>query len=89
MRYSISTTAKYGDDSRSRIINDETKRNETHPDEIQRRPLCKEWCWNAKRTALNTTHCSSGVNASHRKVGGRLRDDAWLKKDQLVDKAKN
>jgi ketol-acid reductoisomerase len=93
MRYSISTTAKYGDVTRGpRIINDETKKEMKRIlNEIQTGRFAKEWVLEcqANRPQYNAL-LKLGETHPIEEVGGRLRAMMpWLKKDQLVDKAKN
>jgi ketol-acid reductoisomerase len=93
MRYSISTTAKYGDVTRGpRIITDETKKEMKRIlDEIQSGRFAKEWVLEcqANRPQYNAL-LKRGETHPIEEVGSRLRGMMpWLKKDQLVDKAKN
>jgi len=93
MRYSISTTAKYGDVTRGpRIINDETKKEMKRIlDEIQTGRFAKEWVLEcqANRAQYNAL-LKRGEQHPIEEVGARLRAMMpWLKKDQLVDKTKN
>jgi ketol-acid reductoisomerase len=93
MRYSISTTAKYGDVTRGpRIINDETKKEMKRIlNEIQSGRFAKEWVLEcqANRPQYNAL-LKLGETHPIEEVGARLRAMMpWLKKDQLVDKAKN
>src|SRR5438309_2981853 len=93
MRYSISTTAKYGDVTRGpRIITDETKKEMKRIlDEIQSGRFAKEWVLEcqANRPQYNAL-LKRGETHAIEEVGSRLRGMMpWLKKDQLVDKAKN
>jgi ketol-acid reductoisomerase len=93
MRYSISTTAKYGDVTRGpRIITDETKREMVRIlTEIQGGQFAKEWVLEnkANRPVYNAL-LAKGEAHPIEEVGARLRAMMpWLKKDQLVDKSKN
>jgi ketol-acid reductoisomerase len=93
MRYSISTTAKYGDVTRGpRVITDETKQEMRRIlDEIQSGRFAKEWVLEcqANRPQYNAL-LKRGEQHPIEEVGARLRAMMpWLKKDQLVDKAKN
>ncbi len=93
MRYSISTTAKYGDVTRGpRIITDETKQEMKRIlEEIQSGRFAKEWILEcqANRPQYNAL-LKRGEQHPIEEVGARLRAMMpWLKKDQLVDKSKN
>ncbi len=93
MRYSISTTAKYGDVTRGpRIITDETKKEMGRIlGEIQSGQFAKEWVLEnqANRPVYNAL-LAKGEAHPIEEVGARLRAMMpWLKKDQLVDKTKN
>ncbi|MER3423308.1 MAG: ketol-acid reductoisomerase [Nitrospiraceae bacterium] len=93
MRYSISTTAKYGDVTRGpRIITDETKREmQKILDEIQSGRFAKEWVLEnqANRPVYNAL-LAKGERHPIEEVGARLRAMMpWLKKGKLVDKNKN
>ena len=93
MRYSISTTAKYGDVTRGpRIITDETKKEMKRIlEEIQSGRFAKEWVLEcqANRPQYNAL-LKRGETHPIEEIGGRLRAMMpWLKKDQLVDKTKN
>jgi ketol-acid reductoisomerase len=93
MRYSISTTAKYGDVTRGpRIITDETKKEMAQIlSEIQSGRFAKEWVLEnqANRPVYNAL-LAKGEAHPIEGVGAKLRAMMpWLKKDQLVDKAKN
>jgi len=93
MRYSISTTAKYGDVTRGpRIITDETKREmQRILEEIQSGRFAKEWVLEnqANRPVYNAL-LAKGESHPIEDVGGRLRGMMpWLKKDKLVDRSKN
>jgi ketol-acid reductoisomerase len=93
MRYSISTTAKYGDVTRGpRIITDETKKEMRKIlEEIQSGRFAKEWVLEnqANRPVYNAL-LAKGEAHPIEDVGGRLRAMMpWLKKGKLVDKSKN
>lgn len=93
MRYSISTTAKYGDVTRGpRIITDETKREmQKILEEIQSGRFAKEWVLEnqANRPVYNAL-LAKGEAHPIEEVGARLRAMMpWLKKGKLVDKNKN
>ncbi len=93
MRYSISTTAKYGDVTRGpRIITEETKREMRKIlSEIQSGQFAKEWVLEnqANRPVYNAL-LAKGEAHPIEEVGARLRAMMpWLKKDRLVDKSKN
>jgi ketol-acid reductoisomerase len=93
MRYSISTTAKYGDVTRGpRIITDETKKEMRKIlEEIQSGRFAKEWVLEnqANRPVYNAL-LTKGEAHPIEDVGGRLRAMMpWLKKGKLVDKSKN
>ncbi len=93
MRYSISTTAKYGDVTRGpRIITDETRAEMRKIlGEIQSGRFAKEWVLEnqANRPVYNAL-LAKGEAHPIEDVGTRLRAMMpWLKKGKLVDKAKN
>ena len=93
MRYSISTTAKYGDVTRGpRIITDETKKEmKKILEEIQSGRFAKEWVLEnqANRPVYNAL-LAKGEAHPIEEVGGKLRAMMpWLKKGTLVDKNKN
>ena len=93
MRYSISTTAKYGDVTRGpRIITDETKKEMKRIlEEIQSGRFAKEWVLEnqANRPVYNAL-LAKGETHAIEEVGGRLRAMMpWLKNGKLVDKNKN
>jgi ketol-acid reductoisomerase len=93
MRYSISTTAKYGDVTRGpRIVTDETKKEMKRIlDEIQSGRFAREWVIEnqANRPVYNAL-LAKGEAHPIEEVGGRLRAMMpWLKKGKLVDKNKN
>jgi ketol-acid reductoisomerase len=93
MRYSVSTTAKYGDVTRGpRIITDETKQEmQRILEEIQSGRFAKEWVLEnqANRPVYNAL-LAKGEAHPIEDVGARLRGMMpWLKKDKLVDRSKN
>ena len=93
MRYSISTTAKYGDVTRGpRVVTSETKQEMKRIlDEIQSGRFAREWVLEnqANRPVYNAL-LKKGEEHPIEEVGTRLRGMMpWLKKDQLVDKQKN
>jgi ketol-acid reductoisomerase len=93
MRYSISTTAKYGDVTRGpRIVTSETKQEMKRIlDEIQSGRFAREWVLEnqANRPVYNAL-LKKGEDHPIEEVGARLRGMMpWLQKDQLVDKQKN
>lgn len=93
MRYSISTTAKYGDVTRGpRIVTEETKREMKKVlEEIQSGRFAREWVLEnqANRPVYNAL-LAKGEAHPIEAVGGKLRAMMpWLKKGKLVDKAKN
>ncbi len=93
MRYSISTTAKYGDVTRGpRIVTSETKQEMKRIlEEIQSGQFAREWVLEnqANRPVYNAL-LKRGEDHPIEEVGARLRGMMpWLKKDQLVDKQKN
>ena len=93
MRYSISTTAKYGDVTRGpRIVTDETKKEmKKILDEIQSGRFAREWVLEnqANRPVYNAL-LAKGETHPIETVGAKLRAMMpWLKKGKLVDKAKN
>jgi len=93
MRYSISTTAKYGDVTRGpRVITDETKKEmKKILDEIQSGRFAREWVLEnqANRPVYNAL-LAKGEAHPIEAVGEKLRAMMpWLKKGKLVDKAKN
>jgi len=93
MRYSISTTAKYGDVTRGpRIVTEETKKEMKRIlDEIQSGRFAREWVLEnqANRPVYNAL-LAKGETHPIEDVGGRLRAMMpWLKKGKLVDKNKN
>jgi ketol-acid reductoisomerase len=93
MRYSISTTAKFGDVTRGpRIVTEQTKQEMKRIlAEIQQGQFAKEWVLEnqANRPVYNAL-LKKGEAHSIEEVGARLRAMMpWLKKDQLVDKNKN
>ncbi len=93
MRYSISTTAKYGDITRGpRVVTDETKKEmKKILGEIQSGQFAREWVLEnqANRPVYNAL-LAKGERHPIEEVGGKLRAMMpWLKKGKLVDKAKN
>lgn len=93
MRYSISTTAKYGDITRGpRVVTEQTKQEmKKILGEIQSGQFAKEWVLEnqANRPVYNAL-LKRGEGHPIEEVGSRLRAMMpWLKKDQLVDKNKN
>ena len=93
MRYSISTTAKYGDITRGpRIVTEQTKQEmKKILGEIQDGKFARDWILEnqANRPVYNAL-LAKGEAHPIEEVGGRLRAMMpWLKKDQLVDKNKN
>ena len=92
MRYSISTTAKYGDVTRGpRIITDETRKEmKKILDEIQSGRFAREWVLEnqANRPVYNAL-LKQGEAHPIEEVGGKLRAMMpWLK-NKLVDRTKN
>ena len=93
MRYSVSTTAKYGDVTRGpRIITSETKRTmKTILGEIQSGRFAREWVLEnqANRPVYNAL-LKRGQAHPIEAVGEQLREMMpWLHKDKLVDQKKN
>jgi len=93
MRYSISTTAKFGDVTRGpRVVTEQTKQEMKRIlAEIQQGQFAKEWVLEnqANRPVYNAL-LKKGETHPIEEVGARLRAMMpWLKKDQLVDKSKN
>ncbi len=93
MRYSISTTAKYGDVTRGpRIITEETRKEmRTILEEIQSGRFAREWVLEnqANRPVYNAL-LAKGETHPVEEVGARLRAMMpWLTKGKLVDKSKN
>jgi len=93
MRYSISTTAKYGDVTRGpRVVTPQTKRvMKKILQEIQSGRFAREWVLEnqANRPVYNAL-LKKGEEHPIEEVGARLRGMMpWLQKDQLVDKQKN
>lgn len=93
MRYSISNTAKYGDLTRGpRIVTEETKTEmKKILSEIQSGQFAKEWILEnkANRPVFNALS-KKGEDHPIEEVGARLRAMMpWLKKEKLVDRAKN
>lgn len=93
MRYSVSNNAEYGDVSRgSRIITDET-RNEMRKilREIQTGEYAREFILE-NRAGAPVLKSSRRLASEHpiETVGAKLRDMMpWIKKNKLVDQAKN
>jgi ketol-acid reductoisomerase len=93
MRYSISTTAKYGDVTRGpRVITAETKRTmKKILSEIQSGRFAREWVLEnqANRPVYNAL-LKKGEEHPVEEVGKRLRGMMpWLQKNKLVDQQKN
>ena len=93
MRYSISTTAKYGDVTRGpRIVTDKTKQEMKRIlKEIQNGQFAKEWVLEnqANRPVYNAL-LKKGETHPIEEVGAKLRAMMpWLKQGKLVDKNKN
>ncbi len=93
MRYSISTTAKYGDVTRGpRIITDETRRTMRKIlQEIQTGRFAREWVLEnqANRPVYNAL-LKKGEEHPVEEIGKKLRGMMpWLQKDTLVDRSKN
>jgi ketol-acid reductoisomerase len=93
MRYSVSTTAKYGDVTRGpRIITAETRKEMKRIlEEIQSGRFAREWVLEnqANRPVYNAL-LAKGEAHPIESVGQKLRAMMpWLKKDRLVDKSKN
>ncbi len=93
MRYSISTTAKYGDVTRGpRVITNETKKTMKRIlSEIQSGRFAREWVLEnqANRPVYNAL-LKKGEEHPIEEVGQKLRGMMpWLQKDKLVDQSKN
>ena len=93
MRYSISTTAKYGDVTRGpRVVTGETKKTMKRIlSEIQSGRFAREWVLEnqAKRPVYNAL-LKKGEEHPIEEVGQKLRGMMpWLQKEQLVDQNKN
>ena len=93
MRYSISTTAKYGDITRGpRVVTAETKRTmKKILGEIQSGRFAREWVLEnqANRPVYNAL-LKRGEDHPIEEVGKKLRGMMpWLQKDKLVDQDKN
>jgi ketol-acid reductoisomerase len=93
MRYSISTTAKYGDVTRGpRIITEKTKEEMRRIlEEIRSGQFAREWVLEnqANRPVYNAL-LKKGEAHPIEEVGARLRAMMpWLKQGRLVDKSKN
>ncbi|MCA9473092.1 MAG: ketol-acid reductoisomerase [Nitrospirales bacterium] len=93
MRYSISTTAKYGDVTRGpRVITSETKKTMKRIlSEIQSGRFAREWVLeNQANRPVYHALLKKGEEHPIEEVGQRLRGMMpWLQKDQLVDQNKN
>ncbi len=93
MRYSISNTAEYGDYTRGpRVITAETKAEMKRIlDDIQQGRFARDWMLENKVgqtsfKAMRRRHAEHPIE----EVGAKLRDMMpWIKKNALVDKAKN
>jgi ketol-acid reductoisomerase len=93
MRYSISNNAEYGDITRGpRIITEQTKAEmKKILREIQTGQYAKEFILE-NRAGAPTLNASRRLAAEHdiEVIGGKLRDMMpWIRKNKLVDKAKN
>ncbi len=93
MRYSVSTTAKYGDVTRGpRIITDKTRQEMRKIlTEIQSGAFAREWVLEnqANRPVYNAL-LAKGERHPIEEVGAKLRAMMpWLKKGKLVDRSKN
>ncbi|MBI3621160.1 MAG: ketol-acid reductoisomerase [Nitrospirae bacterium] len=93
MRYSISTTAKYGDLTRGpRIVTPEVRAEmKKILSEIQSGQFAKEWILEnrANRPVFNAL-ANQGESHPIEEVGKKLRDMMpWLAKGKLVDRSKN
>jgi ketol-acid reductoisomerase len=93
MRYSISTTAKYGDLTRGpRIVTPEVRAEmKKILSEIQSGQFAKEWILEnrANRPVFNAL-AKQGESHPIEEVGKKLRDMMpWLAKGKLVDRSKN
>ncbi|RMH06758.1 MAG: ketol-acid reductoisomerase [Nitrospirae bacterium] len=93
MRYSISTTAKYGDVTRGpRIITEETRRTMRQIlQEIQSGQFAREWVLeNQANRPVYRALLRKGEEHPIEEVGKRLRSMMpWLQHDRLVDHDKN
>jgi ketol-acid reductoisomerase len=93
MRYSISNTAQYGDITRGpRIITADTKAEmKKILGEIQSGEFAREWIAEHKAGKPKFNKLTkNGEEHPIEEVGQKLRDMMpWLKKDKIVDKAKN
>ncbi len=93
MRYSISTTAKFGDITRGpRIITSETKRTmKVILEEIQSGRFAREWVLeNQANRPVHNALLKRGEEHPIEEVGKNLRGMMpWLQKDKLVDQKKN
>jgi len=93
MRYSISNTAEYGDYvTGPRIVTDETKAEMKRVlEDIQSGRFTRDWMQECQ-AGMPSFKATRRLNAEHEieEVGERLRSMMpWIKKNQLVDKAKN
>jgi ketol-acid reductoisomerase len=93
MRYSISTTAKYGDVTRGpRVITEDTRTEMRRIlEEIQSGRFAREWVLEnqANRPVYNAL-LAKGESHPIEEVGARLRAMMpWLKQGKLVDRSKN
>jgi ketol-acid reductoisomerase len=93
MRYSISNTAEYGDYvTGPRIVTDETKAEMKRVlEDIQSGRFTRDWMQECQ-AGQPSFKATRRLNAEHpiEEVGERLRSMMpWIKKNQLVDKAKN
>ncbi len=93
MRYSISTTAKYGDVTRGpRIITNKTKQTMKHIlGEIQSGQFAREWVLeNQANRPVYHALLKRGETHPIEKIGKTLRGMMpWLQQDKLVDQKKN
>ncbi len=93
MRYSISNTAEYGDYvTGPRIVTSETKAEMKRVlEDIQTGRFTRDWMQECK-AGQPSFKATRRLNAEHpiEEVGEKLREMMpWIKKNQLVDKAKN
>lgn len=93
MRYSISTTARYGDLTRGpRVVTEETKKEmKKILTEIQNGSFAREWMLENKvdRPVFNALS-KRGETHTIEKIGNSLREMMpWIKKSRIVDKSKN
>ncbi len=93
MRYSISTTAKYGDVTRGpRIITDKTRQTMKHIlGEIQSGTFAREWVLeNQANRPVYQALLQRGAAHPIERIGKTLRGMMpWLQQDKLVDRDKN